>query len=367
MKHLLYLLPLAALLACGGKETSAPAPGSGAAPARTARVEKSPGILEISGTVRAADVAQLASRAGGFVRQAEVRAGSRVKAGQLLVVLDDRSLQAQAGKVKAAEQEVRQAIEEARQHLQAADAQKQLATNTFERIQALYGKKSASSQEFDEARSRKESADAGWRAAQERLAQAESKLEQVASDTQDVEANISYQRITAPFDGVVTSVTADAGTFAQPGQILVAMENPRQYQLVFAVEQELLTSLLPGSTIQTRVPAAGSDPLEAVIREVSPSADQATRTYLVKANLPSNKLLQTGLSGRAIIQVPSRSSLWIPDEFLSRQNDIETVLVKSGNDWRRVLVKSGDRNEGRTEILSGLNEGEEVGLPGESK
>ena len=366
MKHLLYVLPLAALLACGGKETSAPQNQS-AAPARTARVEKAPGILEISGTVRAADVAQLASRMGGFVQRAQVRAGSRVRAGDLLVVLDDRSLQAHAGKVKAAEQEVRQAIEEARQHLQAAEAQKQLASNTFERIQSLFDKNSASRQEFDEARSRKEAADAGWRAAQERLGQTESKLQQVESDTQDVAASITYQRITAPFDGVVTSVNADEGTFAQPGQTLVAMENPRRYQLVFAVEQELLASLKPGSVIQIRIPAAGSASLDAVIEEVSPSADQATRTYLVKAALPPNAALQTGLSGRAVIQVPSRSSLWIPNEFLARHNDIETVLVKTDNDWRRVLVKTGDRSGDRIEILSGLNEGEEIGLPGESR
>ncbi|HSP07861.1 MAG TPA: efflux RND transporter periplasmic adaptor subunit [Acidobacteriota bacterium] len=361
MKYVLYLLPLVALLACGGKETSAPAQ-SGAAPARTARVEKAPGVLEISGTVRAADVAQLASRYGGFVREVKARAGSRVKAGDLLVVLDDRSLQAQADKVQAGEQEVRQAIEEARQHLQAADTQRQLTTNTLVRIQSLYDKKSASRQEFEEAQAAKDAAEAGWRAAQERVAQAESKLRQAKSDTQDVSASMSYQRITAPFDGVVTSMTADQGTFITPGQTVAAMENPRRYQLVFSVEQELLSALPAGSKIQVQVPAAGAVPLDATIDEVSPSADQATRTYLVKAGLPANASLQTGLSGRAVIHVPSRSSLWIPAAFLAQQNDLETVIVKTGNDWRRVLVKSGDRSGDRVEILSGLNEGDEVGL-----
>jgi multidrug efflux pump subunit AcrA (membrane-fusion protein) len=95
--------------------------------------------------------------------------------------------------------------------------------------------------------------------------------------------------------------------------------------------------------------------------------DAATRTILVKANLPDSPGLRGGLTGRVEIEAPGRSSLWIPAGFLQQTSDIETVLVRSNDGWRRVLVKSGARQGDRIEILSGLSEGDEIGLPGEQK
>lgn len=363
MKKYFLLLPAVLFLVhCGGREAPPRESASAQTPARVARVERAPAVLEVAGTVRASTVAQLASRFGGFVRQVRTRAGARVASGELLVLIDDSGLQAQAEKATAAEQEVEQSLEEAKQRLQAAEAEKKLASNTFERIKILYDKGSASKQEYEEALSRRDASEAGWQAAQDRVLQMQSKLKQVGSDRLDVSSSLRYQRIAAPFDGIVTSVPAEEGSFVSPGQVVVSMENPGKYQLLFSVEQDLIPQLSSGKKIPVRIPVLGDSSVEAVVEEVSPSADAATRTYLVKANLPAKSSLRTGLSGRALLTL-SRSSLWVPQEFLARTNDIETLMVKSGGGgWRRVLVKSGDRSGSKIEILSGLGEGDEIGL-----
>ena len=318
------------------------------APSHTARVGSESRTLEIAGTVRASDVAQLASRFAGFVSRVHVRAGEHVNKGDLLVLIDDRNLLAQRARSLASR-------DEAQRNAQAAEAQMRLANVTFARIEKLYQEESASEQEFDDAKSKKDAAGETYQAALQRVAQAE-------FDMKDVQASSDYLRITAPFTGIVTSVPVDAGTFVNPGQTIVAMENHSNYEVIFSVEEDLLNAVQKGTQVMVAISAISVDVLPAKVEEVNTAADVYTRTFQVKAMLPNHPQLLSGLSARVFLSTATAGSLWIPEKFLSRNNDIETVLVKQGKEWRRILVKSGNHKTGKVEILSGLNEGEEVGI-----
>jgi RND family efflux transporter MFP subunit len=317
-------------------------------PSETVRVEGSSREVVIAATVRASDVAQLASRFGGFVNRIAVRSGDVVKRGDLLVLMDDHGLQAQRQKALAGK-------EQAIQSAEASRAQSQLASTTFDRIRVLYERKSASRQEFDEAESRKNAAESAYQAVLKQVDQAE-------SDLKDVQANSEYFRIVAPFDGMITSVPVDTGTFVNPGQPLVSMENPVSFQAVFAVEEQLLEAVQRGNRISVLIPAISDHPEWATVQEVNPSADTNTRTFQVKANLASIPKLRSGLSARVFLSSMKEQSLWIPEKFLDSGGDLETVLVHQQNGWLKVLVKSGERRDGKVEILAGLNAGEEIGI-----
>jgi RND family efflux transporter MFP subunit len=341
------------LAGCAREESAGLKETAVQAPPRTARVERRTPVIEIAGTVRATDVAQLASRFGGFITALPAKAGMRVKKGELLVLLDDRNLAAQQQKVLAGKKEAQKIAE-------AADAQRRLATNTFERIAILYQKQSASQQEFEEAQSRKEAAEASYQSALERIAQAE-------SDARDVRASSDYLRIVAPFDGTITNVSADAGTFVNSGHVIVSMENRSAYQVLFSVEEDLLSSIEVGKHIPVSIPVISTERCMATVEEVNTATDAGTRTFLVKANLPVNAEIRSGLSARIFLQSATGARLVIPEAFLRSHNDVETVLAKDNGSWRRVLVKSGNHENGMTEILSGLNEGDIVGLAGENR
>ncbi len=347
LRILASILLLISLISCKDKEQTGPGENSVLEPVRTARVQREERLLEISGTIRSAEVAQLASRFAGFVSSVPVRAGDRVKKGQVLVSLDDSNLSAQRGRIKAG-------TEEARQSVEAAAAQKRLAFSTFERIKALYEKKSASKQEYEEAESRKDAAEAAYQGALKRVTQTESEM-------QDVRASSEYLRITAPFDGIITNVSIDPGTFVNPGQPILSMENPGSYQVLFSVEEDLLNAIPKNRELPVLVPTIGTELLLATVEEISNVIDSGTRTFQVKANLPASTQLRSGLSARIFLTVSAGSSLWIPVEFLTTSNDIETVLVKEQNQWKRVLVKSGTQKNGKVEVLTGLSEGEVIG------
>ena len=206
--------------------------------------------------------------------------------GDLLVLIDDRNLQAQRAKTAAAR-------DEAQRGAQAAEAQMRLANVTFTRIETLYQKKSASEQEYDEAKSKKDAAGATYQAALQRVAQAEFEM-------RDVQASSDYLRITAPFTGIVTSVPVDAGTFVNPGQTIVSMENRSNYEVVFFVEEGLLNAVQKGRDLMVAVPAISVDALPAKVEEVNTAADVNTRTFQVKAVLQTHPQLLSGLSARVL-------------------------------------------------------------------
>ncbi|MCI0613320.1 efflux RND transporter periplasmic adaptor subunit, partial [bacterium] len=318
--------------------------------------------LEIAATVRAADIAEVASRYGGFVTKIPVKTGSKVQKGELLVLMDERTLNAQAEKLGSSREEIRQSILEAKHQYAASESQKELAVSTYERIRQLYEKKSASPQEYQEALSRKNSAEASSEAAAQRIAQAEARLNQIASDEKELAATRSYVRIESPFTGLVSGVYVDPGTFVNAGQSLITVEKPGSYQVSFYVEQELLSMVNEGKKIQVRIPTVSNELFDSVVSEVSPSQDPSTRTFLVKADLENVPSMQSGLSAYVMLESQRASSLWIPEEYLIKKADLETVYVHQDDQWKRVLVKSGNRKSGKVEILSGLSKGEEIGL-----
>ncbi len=331
-------------------------------PLKTAHVEQEAAVLEIAATVRAADIAEVASRYGGFVTKLPVKTGSKVQKGELLVLMDERTLNAQAEKLVSSREEIRQSILEAKHQYAAFESQKELAVSTYERFRQLYEKKSASPQEYQEALSRKNSAEASSEAAAQRIAQAEARLNQIASDEKELAANRSYVRIESPFPGVVSGVYVDPGTFVNAGQSLITVEKPGSYQVSFYVEQELLSFVKESQKVQVRIPAASNQILTAVVSEASPSQDPSTRTFLVKADLEDVPTMQSGLSAYVMLESHRASSLWVPEEYLIKKADLEMVYVHQDDQWKRVLVKSGNRKSGKVEILSGLSKGEEIGL-----
>src|SRR5688572_8047866 len=151
-------IALAVLTGCGGnhepRKTEAAATPPVTVSVIEARLAEWPSIYEAPGTVRAVTASTLASKVMGFVREAKVQTGDRVTAGQLLVIIDSRDLESAVLQARATEQEARSGIAEADNGIAAAKAQLGLAPVTFRRMDELFGKKSISHQEFDEAQVR---------------------------------------------------------------------------------------------------------------------------------------------------------------------------------------------------------------------
>ena len=145
-----------------------------------------PSSYEAMGTVHARTTATISAKLVGYAREVRAQVGDHVREGQPLVVLDSREMDTNISRMEAAREELKSAIPEADSGIAAAKAQLDLAQVTFDRMQDLLNKRSATNQEFDEASARLRAAQAGLAMARAKRAQLDSKLAQVEQDRKSV-------------------------------------------------------------------------------------------------------------------------------------------------------------------------------------
>jgi RND family efflux transporter MFP subunit len=305
-----------------------------------------PDYLEAVGTVRAAQTSQLASQTMGVITNISVREGDRVRRGQVLAVIDDAQARAGIDRANAA-------LAASQQEVAATGADYALAGSTLKRYENLYEKKSVSPQEFDEVKTRFAAAEARREAAQAGKAQAEAGLTQART-------SYEYTRIRAPFDGVITAKSADAGTMATPGMPLLVIEDPTRFRLEATVDETDIGSVRLGQTVPVALDAAQTELMGKVVRIV-PAVDPGTRTFTVEIEFPKAANLRSGLFGRARFARGQRESILIPLTALLERGQLHGVYVV-GSDQLASLryVTLGKQSGTNREVLSGLENGDRV-------
>jgi len=312
-----------------------------------------PDLLEVVGTVRAAQTSQLSSQVMGNIVDIRVHEGDQVKCGQVLALIDDAQMRAAVDRAIAADAA-------AQQEIAAAESGLALAESTLKRYQNLFDKKSVSPQEFDEVKARYQ--DALARRAMTRAGQAQAKAALAQART-----SLDYTRIHAPFDGVITEKKVDVGTLASPGMPLFTIENLHHYRLEVAVNEGDLRYVRNGQEVPVTVDALDDTQIKGEVVQIVPAADPASRSFLVKVELPADSRLRSGLFGRAYFVRGERQSVLIPQTALVARGQLQGVYVLDDNQVASLrYVTVGKSSGAQVEVLAGVQDGERlVTKPGE--
>jgi RND family efflux transporter MFP subunit len=363
------LLPLFASIAmlsgCGGTEPhpkAASAPPAIAVQTATVSTEQWPDVYEATGTVRARTAAVLSSKVMAYVRQVAVQVGDRVQEGQLLVTLDAQDLDTKVRSAEAAEAEVMSAVPEADSGVAGAKANLDLAQSTFQRMQELASRKSISSQEFDEASARLKAAQAAYEMARAKRGQLDSKRASVQQEIRGASIMRDYTRISAPFSGVVTAKSVEPGNLAAPGAPLLTVEREGAYRLEASVDESRLPFVKAGQAVDVALESLDRR-FTAHVSEIVPSVDAASRTYIVKIDLPAMPNLRSGMFGRAMFPLGTRKVATIPPPAMVEHGQLQSVFVIEDGCARTRLITTGERRQSAVEVLSGLSEGEKLVSP----
>jgi RND family efflux transporter MFP subunit len=328
----------------------------------TVTTEPWPEEYEATGTVRARTAAVLSSKVMGYVHEVHANIGDHVTAGQLLVVLDAADLQANYLRASAGREEAHSAIPEAENGVAAAKANLDLARATFKRMSDLFASKSISNQEYDESATRLKASEAAYAMAESKRVQLTSKIAQTDQELSAAGIQRSYAQLRAPFAGMVTAKSVEPGNLATQGAPLLTIEREGAYRLEVPVEESRLALIRTGSKVTVMLDALGRT-IEAAIGEVTPSVDAASRAYLVKIDLPAISQLRSGLFGRARFLVGTRPVLWVPASAVMESGQVQSVFVVENGAAHLRLVTIGRKSAGRAEVLSGLNDREQVTSP----
>lgn len=304
-----------------------------------------PDVVEAVGTLRAAETSQLAAQMMGNIVEIRAHEGDRVQHGQVLAVLDDAQPRAALDRAAAADLA-------AQQEIAASESDFALAEATFKRYQTLFEKKSVSPQEFDEIKAR-------YQAAQARRDMAQAGQAQAKAAFQQARTALSYTHIVAPFDGLVTEKKADVGTLASPGMPIFTVEDPRRYRLEATVNETDLHYVRQGQQVSVLIDALGDRELKGKVVEIVPAADPASRSFLVKVELPSDPALRSGLFGRAQFARGERSALLIPRSAVVERGQLQGIYVLDQNRIAGLrYITLGKPSADQVEVLAGLQAGE---------
>ena len=322
IRHFFPLLLL--LAACGGPkvqpgqvEAAAGRPLPADATLVTVAEQSLAPRIDVVGTAASEKTITLSARLSAYVQEVFVSAGDRVKAGQVLVTLDDREI---------------------REQYTAAEAQFKQADREFQRVKSLMAKGAATEQA-------QTAAEAAYTAAKAQL--------------ERVNVMLSYARVTAPMDGVVTERRVEAGDLAGPEQALLVVYDPARMRLEVPVPMRLIPRVALGGQVEVTLDQV-KGAVQGEITEIVSEVDPLSRTRKVKVRLARADGVLPGTFGRLWLEDEARPTLLAPAAAITRVGQLETVLVaKDGRMFQR-LVRSGPARGDQVEILSGLNAGEQV-------
>lgn len=176
-------------------------------------------------------------------------------------------------------------------------------------------------------------------------------------------AQLSYDNslVTAPVGGTVTAVNAETGNLASPGVPLAVIENIDNLEIGIAVNEMLVNSISEGQEVNILIPAVQKT-FSGRIESISPSMTLSLKAYAAEISFANEEnVVKPGMYGEVeIVTEAGEDVLVVPAQaVLTLDGEEEIYIVEDGVAVRRD-VKTGLSDGHKTEIVSGLAEGEEV-------
>jgi RND family efflux transporter MFP subunit len=295
--------------------------------------------IVLPGTTQAFTDTPIYARTNGYLKSWYFDIGARVKKGELLAEIETP--------------EIDQQLLQARAELETAEANLQLAKTTAARWQFLVKSGSVSKQETDQAVNN--------------LAATKAAADSSAANVRRIEELQSFEKVYAPFDGVITARNTDigdlidAGASTQPRQ-LFHMASIRELRVYVPVPEVYAPAARPGASVNLTLDEYPGKTFHGKLVRTSNSIDTSSRTLLVEVDVdnPTGKLLP-GAYVFVHLKLPMETrSVTIPsDTLLFRREGLRVGVVRNGK-AELIPVKIG-RDYGNTvEIVSGLQAYDEV-------
>jgi RND family efflux transporter MFP subunit len=339
-----------------------PSPTTQRPPAHTAtvKVRTQTEWYEAVGTVRPRTESKIEAQVTAQVRDVRVRPGASVAGGALLVTLDDRQYRSRLDQAREGLKTAQAGRRQAEQAVAAAQAAFTQAEAAFGRTRKYLEAQAATAQDMEQAEAAYHQAEAGLKRSQEALSGSAAGIRQAEEVVREAEIALGYTRIRAPEAGTLLRRMVEPGDMALPGKPLLVLQTAGTHRMEAHVREGLISAAAPGSRLPVIIGTLDQT-AEAVVEEVVPYADPATRTFLVKAGLPPLPGLYPGMFGKLRVPVRKTRVVVIPERALRRVGQLELVRVQTDGRWADRFVKTGKPVGDDLEVLSGLSGGETIG------
>jgi RND family efflux transporter MFP subunit len=327
--------------------------------------------IVLTGEFRPYQVIDLHAKVAGYLKRINVDVGDRVKAGQLLAVLEIPEMIADLAHAAATIKRGDSEVQRAQRELQNADTKRKLAELSYSRLANVDKNDPGliAQQELDEALSRKQSTEDQVAAARAALVSAEQQVEISKTTQQHTRTMADYSQITAPFSGVITKRFADTGAMIQAGTAsqsqampLVRLAQIDRLRLVIPVPESAVPRIRLGEPVVVRVPSLGKS-FPGTVSRYSKDVLLSTRTMETEIDVPNpGWTLTPGMNADVALTLEKHANaLAVPVQSLSMRDGNRTVMIvnpQGAIEERQIQV--GIETPAQVEVLSGVRQGELV-------
>jgi len=302
------------------------APGGGGTPVELGKPEKLnwPKSVTALGSLRSDESIIVRAEQSGRITALNFKEGQPVRAGQMLVQLDDSV---------------------ARAELEQARANQKLAKAKFDRAVELKERNFISGQAKDEAENAMRVADATVSLA---------------------EAKLTKLTIKAPFSGTVGLRTASLGDYVKDGQDIVNLEKTDPIKVDFKVPELFQSKISVGQALSVALDALPGQPFTGKVYAVNPQLDTAGRAVVLRAQMDNRTgILKPGMFARVRLTLSDTGeTVVVPEQAVAMQGEEQVMYKVIDGRAMRTKVEVGQRRDGKVEILDGVGGNDTIVIAG---
>lgn len=339
----------AALIFAGCAEKEAPKPPL-VRSVRYVVVEKTDesGARTFSGALEAGNESQLSFQVAGRIDKLPIRAGQRVKSGQVVAELDDTDFDLQ--------------LREARANAAQAKAQRDNADANYSRVRRLYESRATSRQDLDAARAQRDTSRSAYVAAVEAVAR--------------IKRQLGYTRLVAPADGIVNAVLPEVNEVVSAGQPIAVLQAGDALKAAVDVPESFVRLLSLGAPAKVKVAAVKAE-VDGVVQELG-IAEQGTGLFPVMVKLSTDpKDARPGMVAEVVLTPPADAAvtpegLRVPLTAVGEDRDGRFVFRVEGEPGsegvvRRTAIETGKLTASGIYLTKGIEVGQRIVVAGVSR
>ncbi|MCF6175301.1 MAG: efflux RND transporter periplasmic adaptor subunit [Victivallaceae bacterium] len=319
-----------------------------------------PVIYKAVGTVHSRDSVDLAARIIARITEVKFREGDRVKKGDVLIRLDNTEYLAATAQAKEQVKAAQASLQAAGENVKSNQAILEFAKSENERNLKLFKEKIIAKKQAELTAANYNQALATWNQAIQAQSAASARLAAAKQELWKIETILAYATIKSPIGGVMNERLVEPGDLANPGKILLKIFNPTRLQLEVPVREGLVKKIKIGDKVPFYVGALQQNFI-GQIKEIIPSVDPGSRTFLVKIIISNSGQLVPGMFGTLYLPLGEKPALLVPKQAITAIGQIETVEVVKNNRLQRSFIRTVPcNNPAMRQVISGLTNGQQI-------
>ncbi|MFV0531625.1 MAG: efflux RND transporter periplasmic adaptor subunit [Flavobacteriales bacterium] len=331
------------------------------------------GYYTYSGLAKAQEEAALSFRVSGTINKRLAKVGDRVKKGQILITLDPTDFKVNYTQSSASEKSSLAQIKNAEANLKSSEANYIVAKSNYARYEKLYETNSVSLNEFEQSKANYEATLSSYNAAKAQVVAARAQASASGSATQSAGNQVSYTRLKAPFDGIISAVNAEQNEAVSQGNTVMVLSSEKNPEIEVGIPEIGIAQIKKDQEVAVRFSVIPDKVFAGKVFEVGYSSSGSTYTVTIRL-VESDDRIRPGMPADVTFEftdnLSAKSAIVVPPGAVGEDDQGNYVYLLNKTDEKnkvivkRIPIKVGSLTDKGFEVKEGLQAGQIVAAAG---